>query len=88
MYGPEHFIHHGIFQPPYPPVDLGPTPPALLFNIKDDPLEQSDLAAADPDRVARLGLELDQWFDDVERDRRSIADPVPPSRTPRPWDGQ
>lgn len=87
MFGPEHFIHNGIFQPPYPTVQLGPTQPPLLFNIRNDPYESNDLAAADPDRVARLGRELDNWFEDVERDRRSITDEVPPPRTPRPWGG-
>ena len=82
MYGPEHFIHHGIFQPPYPDVTLGPTPPPLLFNIKDDPLERNDLVAADPDRAARLGLELDRWFEDVERDRLSITDVASPCTFP------
>jgi len=87
MFGPEHFIHNGIFQPPYPTVQLGPTQPPLLFNIRNDPYERNDLASADPDRVSRLGRELDNWFEDVERDRRSIADEVPPPRTPRPWGG-
>jgi arylsulfatase A len=87
VYGPEHFIHNGIFQPPYPTVQLGPTQPPLLFNIRNDPYERNDLATADPDRVARLGRELDHWFEDVEHDRRSITDSVPPPRTPRPWSG-
>jgi len=87
MFGPEHFIHNGIFQPPYPTVQLGPTQPPLLFNIRNDPYERNDMASADPDRVARLGRELDNWFEDVERDRRGIADEVPPPRTPRPWSG-
>jgi hypothetical protein len=87
VYGPEHFIHNGILQPPYPTVQLGPTQPPLLFNIRNDPHERNDLAAADPDRVARLGRELDNWFEDVERDRRSITDDVPPPPTPRPWGG-
>ena len=74
MYGPEHFIHNGIFRPPYPAVQLGPAQPPQLFNIAADPQEKNDLAAAQPEVVRRLGLELDRWFEDVERDRRSIAD--------------
>ena len=48
--------------------------PALLFNLDDDPYEQNDLAAAQPDRVRKMQLELEQWFSDVEAERRAIAD--------------
>ena len=32
------------------------------------------LAAANPEVARRLGLELDRWFEDVEREWRSIND--------------
>ena len=46
--------------------------PALLFNLDDDPYEQHDLAAAHPERVSTMQRELENWFDDVEAERRSI----------------
>ena len=46
----------------------------LLFNLAADPLERQDLAALEPDRVSRMMCELENWFEDVERDRRSIPD--------------
>ncbi len=51
---------------------LIPTP--QLFDLQTDPLEQNDLAAREPQRVARMQAELADWFEEVERDRRSIAD--------------
>lgn len=55
------------------PLFLGqPAAPPLLFNLAADPLEQHDLAAAEPQRVSRMLIELENWFEEVERDRRSI----------------
>ena len=50
------------------------TPPAQLFNITDDPLEQNDLAPQHPDRVLRMLRELETWFEQVEADRAGIDD--------------
>ena len=47
-------------------------PPAQLFDIAADPGESRDLAAQQPERVARMERQLAAWFADVERDRRSI----------------
>ena len=68
--------------------------PNIVFLLADD-LGYGDFSAFNNglsstptlDRVARLSHALDQWFEDVERDRRSITDTVPPPRTPRPWSG-
>jgi arylsulfatase A-like enzyme len=49
-------------------------PPAQLFDIEKDPCESHDLAAAEPERVARMTNELARWFEGVELDRRSIRD--------------
>jgi arylsulfatase A-like enzyme len=49
-------------------------PPAQLFDIEKDPGESHDLAAAEPERVARMTNELARWFEGVELDRRSIRD--------------
>lgn len=53
-----------------------PEPPRPeLYNIADDPLEQNDLADAEPARVSRMLAELETWFEEVETDRLSIGGP-------------
>lgn len=37
----------------------------LLFDLLADPLEKSDVAAANPEVVARLNVSLEAWFNDV-----------------------
>ena len=54
-------------------VDQTPDPPQL-FNLAADPLEQNDLAAADPQRVSRMMNDMENWWEQVEEDRRSIPD--------------
>ena len=49
---------------------LTDVPPPLLFNVADDPFEQHDLAALQPDRVRAMSAALDSWFESVEADRR------------------
>ena len=39
--------------------------PPMLFNLDDDVGEQSDLAAAHPDRVERMLAALEAWRTDV-----------------------
>ncbi|MBI4622121.1 MAG: sulfatase-like hydrolase/transferase [Verrucomicrobia bacterium] len=39
--------------------------PLELFNLRDDPSEQSDLAPREPARAAALRARLDQWRRDV-----------------------
>jgi arylsulfatase A-like enzyme len=57
------------------PARMRPAPlPAQLFDIESDPSESRDLAAAEPERVARMTNELARWFESVERDRRMIRD--------------
>jgi arylsulfatase A len=46
----------------------------MLFNLASDPLEETDCAAQHPDRVHNMMRELENWFEDVERDRASIPD--------------
>jgi hypothetical protein len=45
-----------------------------LFNIEGDPLEQHNLATAEPARTARMLKELETWFEAVETERRGISD--------------
>jgi len=60
---PEGF--DGIHDEPFPERDIPEPPPPLLFNIADDPFEQTDLAAQHPQRVAAMEAELERWFIDV-----------------------
>jgi arylsulfatase A len=50
---------------PFPERDVPPPPPAQLFDVAADPAEEHDLAAAHPDRVARMESALATWFADV-----------------------
>ncbi len=62
-YYPEHF--DGIYDAPYPARAVPEPPPALLFNIADDPFERHDLAAQQPQRAAAMEAALERWFVDV-----------------------
>jgi hypothetical protein len=73
MYQPEYFEEHRIIGDP--PARLPGNPGApLLFNLREDPLEQRDLAGAQPDRVHRMSRAVESWFEAVERERASIVD--------------
>ena len=63
-----------VDQSPLPEFDAGDPPAALLFDVAADPFEQHDLAAEQPDRVARMSNALERWFESVEADRTSIPD--------------
>ena len=62
-YYPEHFA--GIVREPEPERTLPEPPPALLFNIAEDPFEQNDLAAQHPQKVAAMETALERWFVNV-----------------------
>ena len=64
-YFPEHF--DDVVSDPVPERDVPPPPPALLFNIADDPFEQVDLAGHHPAKVASMEAALERWFLDVTR---------------------
>ncbi len=52
--------------------------PPMLFNLHDDPGENNDLAAQDPQRVADMNAALTAWTQSIERDRtRPMAVPQP-----------
>ena len=59
---------------PEPERQVPPPPPPLLFDVEEDPYEQSDLASSQPGRVARMLRELEAWFEAVEAERRTIRD--------------
>ena len=44
-----------------------------LYHIPGDPSEARNLAASHPDRVARMRLAAENWFAEVEAERRQIA---------------
>ncbi|MBN2307470.1 MAG: sulfatase-like hydrolase/transferase, partial [Candidatus Hydrogenedentes bacterium] len=74
MYEPEHFIENGLLDEPEPPRTLSPPGEPELYNIAEDPLEQTNLAAQYPDTARRLLCELETWFEEVEAERATIAD--------------
>jgi arylsulfatase A len=74
MYTPEHFIERGLL-PGLPGREPPPAaPPAELYHIGRDPLEQTNLAGQEPDRVRRMLRELETWFEEVEAERATIDD--------------
>ena len=68
MYNPGHFVENGILTGPAPEVELPPPPPAELYNIREDPCEEHNLADRNPGRLRRMEIQLDRWFEDVSRD--------------------
>ncbi len=62
-YVPEHY--DDIVREPAPAQSLPSPPPALLFNVAEDPFEQNDLAAQHPQKVAAMEAALERWFIDV-----------------------
>jgi arylsulfatase A len=72
MYGPEYFIQNGAFQPPYPERDVPAPPPPELYNLADDPLEQTNVAKTYPGIVESMSAALDTWFAEVEAERKTI----------------
>jgi arylsulfatase A-like enzyme len=72
LQAPDRITH--VDQSPLPWFEIGEPPAPLLFDVAADPFEQHDLAAAQPDRVARMSAALDRWFESVEADRAAITD--------------
>ena len=62
-YRPELF--DDILREPEPARQIPEPPPALLFNLADDPQERQDLAEQNPHRVAAMEAALTDWFADV-----------------------
>lgn len=74
MYEHEYFIEHGIIREPDPPREIPAPPPAELYNLAEDPLERRDLASQHPDIAHHLLVDLENWFEEVEAERRTIGD--------------
>ena len=58
-----------------PPVERTLSAPAEpeLYCVPDDPWEARNLAAAHPERAARMRLAAENWFAEVEAERRELA---------------
>lgn len=71
-YRPDEFQE--IRRGPEPSRQLPPPPAPELYNLAEDPLEQQDLAAQEPERVACMLRALETWFEEVEAERRRIRE--------------
>ena len=74
MYEPERLIESGPIADPEPPRTIPEPPPPELYNIADDPLEETNLAGSNPDISHKLLVELETWFEEVEQERATIED--------------
>lgn len=63
-----------ISREPWPEYMLKDVPDPLLFNLDDDPYEQFDLAANEPERVREMVQELEAWFATVDMERRNAVE--------------
>jgi arylsulfatase A-like enzyme len=64
----------------------GDVAPALLFDVSKDPKETTNLAAQEPERVAKMTAALSTWKESVENSLRGAdygAGSAPPMPTPR-----
>jgi len=71
-YEPEK--HDSIRGRPFPDREVPPPPPPRLFNIEEDPLEETELGDRHPEKREELLKELEEWFAAVEADRARIED--------------
>ncbi|MFC1452125.1 arylsulfatase [Verrucomicrobiota bacterium] len=74
MYEAEYFVENGVILDPDPPRTVPDPPPAELYNVAQDPLEQRNLAEEHPDTARRMLRELETWFEEVDAERRTIDD--------------
>ena len=69
-YHPERVTE--LMQDPDPELVVPPPAALELYNIDEDPLEQENLAERETQRVAHMLNELENWFEEVEAERRRI----------------
>jgi len=73
-YQPETIVD--IERGPEPFRNVPPPEAPLLFNVHIDPFEEQDLAEIEPERAAGMMQHLEQWFEQVDYERRCIRQPV------------
>jgi len=61
---------------PVPNIKYPEAEPLELYNLAEDPGETHNCAAYHPDKVHKLLMELETWFESIEADRKSIEDPL------------
>lgn len=74
MYEPERIMEQGLLSDPWPCPAIPQPPAPELYNLEADPAESKNLAAEHPDVAHRLLVQLENWFEEVERDRATIDD--------------
>ena len=67
--------HHFEMAVSNPPVERRLSPPGepQLFHLPGDPTEANDLAASRPEVVTRMRRAAENWFAEVEAERRQVA---------------
>ena len=70
-YHPEEVT--SLMDDPDPELIVPPPAPTELYNLADDPLEKVNLAESEEPRTARMISALENWFEEVEQERRRIA---------------
>ena len=60
-----------VFNPPVKRTLSPPSEPEL-YNIIDDPFENTNLAEKYPQQLTKMKLQFENWFEEVEAERRSI----------------
>lgn len=57
---------------PDPELVIPPPAATELYNVEEDPLEENNLAQQEAPRTARMLVELENWFEEVEAERQRI----------------
>ena len=63
----------GLLAIPEPNRIIPDPPPPELYNLRADPQEAHNLAAQEPGRVRRMVAAVDDWFAEVEGERRQMC---------------
>mgnify|MGYP001204669414 FL=1 len=70
-YHPEEVT--SLMDDPDPELIVPPPASTELYNLADDPLEKVNLAESEAPRTARMISALENWFEEVEGERRRIV---------------
>lgn len=71
-YNPEKF--KDIIREPLEEFKIEKENPPQLYDLENDPFERNNLAEKYPEIVEKMEKETDRWFEEVERERRSIKE--------------